>query len=245
MKHIVNFGAGVNSTAMIIEMVRKKMPIDYVIFADTGSELPETYEFLTIFMRWLHDHHLKFVLVKSKYGCSVYDYYYKKKMTPSRQFRDCTDKFKKMPIHRFLKQFKDEGVTQYIGIASDEARRCRTSNQKWIEYRYPLVSWLINRKKCIEIIKSESLPEPIKSGCFMCPYQSDQSWLNLMKNHQDLWDKSKKMEQNGSRYPEIALRWKGTLKQIETADKEQISLKEYENERTCDPKRSCDGFCMT
>ena len=31
----------------------------------------------------------------------------------------------------------------------------------------------------------------------------------------------------------------------EDISKEQVSLTEYENERNCDPKRSCDGFCMT
>ena len=245
MKHILNFGAGVNSTALVIEMIKRKNPLDYVIFADTGSELPETYTFLEVMRKWFKEKGLEFIEVKSKYGKTLYDYYKDKRMTPSRMFRDCTEKFKKNPIERFLKQFKEEGVTQYIGIASDEARRCRISDRKWITYKYPLVEWLINRKKCIKIIKEEGLPEPIKSGCFMCPYQADHSWINLLNTHENLWQKAKEMEEQGKRFPEICLRWKGTLKQLETAKKEQTSLEEYENERHCNPQRSCDGFCMT
>jgi hypothetical protein len=245
MKHIVLFGGGVNSTAMIIEMVKKKMPIDYVIFSDTGSELPETYEFLEVMRKWFKEHNLNFIEVKSKYGCSLYDYYFNKKTMPFRKFRNCTDKFKKLPINKFLKQFKIEGVTQYIGIACDEARRCRISDMKWTTFEYPLVKWLVNRKRCLEIIKSKGLPEPVKSGCYMCPYQSDKSWVNLMKTHPNLWKKSRELEEQNRTYPKNCLRWNGNLKQLETADKEQISLKEFENQRTCNPKQSCDGFCMT
>jgi hypothetical protein len=245
MKTILNFGAGVNSTSLIIEMLKRGIRPDYVIFADTGSELPETYTFLEIMKEWFKKKNLNFIEVKSRYNCSLYDYYFSRKTMPFRKFRDCTDKFKKSPINAFIKQFKKEGVIQYIGIASDEARRCRVSEKKWNEYKYPLVEWLIDRKRCIEIIKAEGLPEPIKSGCFMCPYQGDKSWINLMKNYPDLWKKAREMEEQNRTYPKNCLRWNHNLKQLEEADKTQVKLKEYENPHICDPKRSCDGFCMT
>ena len=42
--NIVSFGGGTNSTAMIIGMYRKKIPVDLILFADTGGERPCTYE---------------------------------------------------------------------------------------------------------------------------------------------------------------------------------------------------------
>ncbi|MEM3161041.1 MAG: phosphoadenosine phosphosulfate reductase family protein, partial [Nitrososphaera sp.] len=45
-KYVLSYGGGVNSTALMILLVRHKLPIDYVIFADTGSERPETYTYL-------------------------------------------------------------------------------------------------------------------------------------------------------------------------------------------------------
>ena len=44
--HIVAFGGGVDSTAMIIGMIERQMPIDLIMFADTGGERPNTYHTL-------------------------------------------------------------------------------------------------------------------------------------------------------------------------------------------------------
>ena len=35
--NIVSYGAGVDSTAMILKMIEKKIIIDHVVFADTGG----------------------------------------------------------------------------------------------------------------------------------------------------------------------------------------------------------------
>ena len=43
VKHVLSLGAGVNSTALLIYLVKNRMPLDYVVFADTGNEMPETY----------------------------------------------------------------------------------------------------------------------------------------------------------------------------------------------------------
>lgn len=50
---VVNFGAGKNSTAMIIAMWLKKEKIDAIVFADTGNEKAETYSFIEKFDIWL------------------------------------------------------------------------------------------------------------------------------------------------------------------------------------------------
>ena len=42
--NIVSFGGGTNSTAMIIGMYLHKIPVDLILFADTGGEQPHTYE---------------------------------------------------------------------------------------------------------------------------------------------------------------------------------------------------------
>ncbi len=53
---IVAWGAGVDSTAMLIEMVARGERIDMVLFADTGAEKPETLAFIPIFRAWLAAH---------------------------------------------------------------------------------------------------------------------------------------------------------------------------------------------
>ena len=47
------WGAGLDSTAMLIELIGRGEPVDQVLFADTGAEKPETYGFVPVFRRWL------------------------------------------------------------------------------------------------------------------------------------------------------------------------------------------------
>jgi 3'-phosphoadenosine 5'-phosphosulfate sulfotransferase (PAPS reductase)/FAD synthetase len=44
MEHIVQFSGGKDSTAMLLMMLEKNMPIDEIIFCDTGKEFPQMYE---------------------------------------------------------------------------------------------------------------------------------------------------------------------------------------------------------
>lgn len=57
-------GAGVDSTAMIIELVEAGAPIDMVLFADTGSEKADTYGFIPIFRRWMDAHDVPSEIVR-------------------------------------------------------------------------------------------------------------------------------------------------------------------------------------
>ena len=44
MEHIVSFSGGKDSTAMLLMMLEKNMPIDEIIFCDTGKEFTQMYE---------------------------------------------------------------------------------------------------------------------------------------------------------------------------------------------------------
>ena len=46
MKHIVNLSGGKDSTAMLLMMLEKQMPIDYIVFADTGKDFPQMLDHL-------------------------------------------------------------------------------------------------------------------------------------------------------------------------------------------------------
>ncbi|MDG9927457.1 MULTISPECIES: hypothetical protein [unclassified Pseudomonas] len=49
---VVAYGAGTNSTALLVEMVRLGEPVDAILFADTGGERPETYAYRDLFSDW-------------------------------------------------------------------------------------------------------------------------------------------------------------------------------------------------
>ena len=44
MKHIVKFSGGKDSTAMLLLMLERGLPVDEIIFCDTGLEYPELYK---------------------------------------------------------------------------------------------------------------------------------------------------------------------------------------------------------
>lgn len=54
--HAVSLSGGKDSTAMLILMVEKGMPIDAVLTADTGMEFPEMYKHLKKVDRYLYQH---------------------------------------------------------------------------------------------------------------------------------------------------------------------------------------------
>ena len=52
MKHIVSYSGGKDSTAMLLKMIEKQMPIDEIVYCEImatptlGAEYPEMYEYL-------------------------------------------------------------------------------------------------------------------------------------------------------------------------------------------------------
>ena len=53
---MVSYGGGVNSTALLIGLHQHRIPVDLILFADTGAEHPHTYAYLDIMDRWLKGH---------------------------------------------------------------------------------------------------------------------------------------------------------------------------------------------
>jgi len=224
--NIVSFGAGQNSTAMIIMMKNEGIKIDEIIFADPKNEMPKTYIFLKEFKKWCEKNNLKFVTVQSKLG-SLKDYYASKNLIPYRMFRQCTHKFKIIPINDYIK--KEYGIktpiNMFMGIASDEKHRSKKiSGRKQFTYKFPLIEKEIDRKGCIEIIKKEGLSVPVKSGCYFCPFQVKREWIKLYEEYPNLFEDCIKFEKNGRAYPEGNLIGNMTLETLKKILKEQTKL---------------------
>lgn len=60
----VNFGGGLNSTALVVELLNRGHVPHWVLFADTGSEKPETYESTERVARWLGERGVKFSVTR-------------------------------------------------------------------------------------------------------------------------------------------------------------------------------------
>ena len=56
MLNVVQFSGGKDSTAMLLMMLEKNMPIDDIIFCDTGKEFPQIYEHIEKVNKYIGGH---------------------------------------------------------------------------------------------------------------------------------------------------------------------------------------------
>lgn len=230
-KYVVSYGAGVNSTALVIFLVENKFPIDYVVFADTGSEMPETYGYLTYMKKYLDAKKIPFKIVRVRHGDSLYDRCIRRKVIPSQTWRWCTRDLKIRPIYAFYRSLKSH-VYQYVGIDYDEIHRMKDSKAEYVTNIYPLIDYKIGREKCVEIIKKARLPIPVKSGCYFCPFNNIERWTELHNKHPELFMRAMLLEENGKHMPKQKLA-SIPLRQFSEQLKQHIPLPMIQIESPC------------
>jgi len=197
-KYVLSYGGGINSTALIIHIVKNKLPLDYVIFSDTGDEMPETYEYVEYMAKYLKRHKIPFEIVKPRSTLS--EVCIRRKVVPSQIWRWCTRDHKVRPIHKFYKKL-GSNINQYMGIDYDEVTRMKPSGKDWITNIYPLIDDKIGREGCIAIIKQARLKIPVKSGCYFCPFNNKDRWQEIYENHPELYQKAREIEENNKHMP--------------------------------------------
>ncbi len=239
----MSFGAGVQTTALMVTD-----HFDEIVFADTGAEWPETYEYLEkIVLPYVQEHNIKFTVVRGqetlegKLATTLEDYCLQRRITPSRQHRWCTDRYKIKPIRKYVKaQGWELPATSVMGISYDEFHRMHTPHWHEYTFEYPLVDKRLTRQDCERIIKEHGLPVPRKSGCYYCPFQRIAMWKELYLNHPDLFGRARQLEEVSKSYPKYVLCGNGkSLAQIAGRLGEgSHSLDDFISE-PCD-----QGYCM-
>jgi len=201
----LSLGAGVQSTCLALMAARNEIPncnVDAAIFADTGGEPDEVYEYLQYLIDVLpYPVHIvqKGVLAdeavrerprkngKGNYIKGIVPAFTiqadgQKGMIP----RACTLDYKILPINKKIRELakikhgeKEVKVTTLLGISRDEIIRMKDSRYKWYQHRFPLIEMDITRQGCKEWIKTRGYPEPPRSACTFCPYHSNREWRRL------------------------------------------------------------------
>lgn len=244
--YVLSFGGGVNTVALMILLLNERAPVDQVVFADTGGELPETYETLVRAESYLAERGVPLITVAARPGGrTLYETALRRRVIPSVKWRWSTRDYKVTPIHRHYRALGTH-IFQYIGIAYDEIHRMKDSRVEFITNLYPLVDRKLKRQDCVDIIQNEGFPVPPKSGCFFCPFNSLERWHWLHEQHPELYEKAIALEENSKHFPNqrltdqvyrhrasITLRELGSTIQQETVDR---------LERT---NSECSGYCMT
>lgn len=198
MKHIVSFSGGKDSTAMLLMMIEKGMPVDEILFCDTGVEFPELYKHIEAVESYIgrsitrlkdeHDFWWWFgenTTIKGKHaGVKCGNGW------PSMKRRWCTGRLKERPIQRHCRNhYHGEKVVEYIGIAFDEPKRYKPTETK----KMPLYDWGVTEKQALEYCYAKGFDfgglynKFDRLGCYCCPLQGKKGWFTLYRDYPELW----------------------------------------------------------
>jgi len=201
--NVVSFSGGKDSTAMLLRMLELNIPVDRIIFADTGFEFPELYDYIKRIENYV-DRKIEFVYPKKSFeewfNGIVTRGKNKGKVRgfPLRAFPCYWSRESKiLPLQRAVN--KEDNF--FIGIAYDEMQRC---SKKADNLYYPLVEWKWTEQDCVDYLNEKGLFNPLyvnfdRLGCYFCPKQNEKSIYVLWKNYPELWEKTKVWEKRACR----------------------------------------------
>jgi hypothetical protein len=196
---IAAYGGGLNSTAMIVEAVHRCLPIDLILFSDTGAEKPHTYAYVEMFSKWLAERGYPEVITVQPPTTIIQDCQ-KRHALPAVAYgyRTCSDRFKIAPQRKYCNNWqpaKDawdagEKLLQLVGYDADEPHRAERpipeDDTKKYENWYPLIDWDMGRDECAQAIEMAGLCMPGKSACYLCPNSQPSEIRQNNHNYPDL-----------------------------------------------------------
>lgn len=204
--HAVSLSGGKDSTCLLLLMIERGMPIDIVLNTDTGMEFPEMYGHLAKVDEYLYRerglhittlrHLMGFewlmleepkkkvscIANRQKLGISLYGNGW-----PGMRVRWCTGQLKTHLLTKEVNRLKGENnALHYVGIAADEAHRCKGE-------QYPLVEWGITEAQALQICYDRGFDFGglyriyHRASCWCCPFQRIDELRKLRHHHPELW----------------------------------------------------------
>ena len=193
---------------MLLLMIERGMPIDTVLTADTGMEFPEMYDHLAkvddllfqtrgLHITFLqHPHGFEYMMFEEpkqkksslekriRMGIPLYGNGW-----PGIRVRWCTGQLKTHLIEKEVNRLKGQyHALHYVGIAADEAKRCKNE-------QYPLVEWGITEAQALQICYDRGFDFGglyqiyHRASCWCCPFQRIDELRKLRHHHPELWSR--------------------------------------------------------
>jgi len=207
----VSYGMGVNSSALLVGMAERGIEPDYIIAVDTAGndpkrrgEKPETYSFLDLFRIWVDDHFDCGMTVIGHKRDSLRESCFRNGTLPSKAygFPGCSVKFKHQIMEKWEKERfgEDQIITKAIGYHAGEKRGSGITEKNRYRYRYFLKEWGWDQQGCVDALRRNTLPVPMKSACYFCPSSKPHEIIWLRDTHPDLFEDALAMERNAEAY---------------------------------------------
>ena len=215
--NILSLGCGVQSSCLAFMSKHQEIePFDRALFADTGGEPREVMEWFDYLKSELP---FPIDIVKHKDGLTTEieravagevnrlgnpPFYTNEGGEVGLLNRLCTVEFKIVPLKKRcreligLKPRQRAGdkvrIYQSIGISLDEIQRMKQSQDKWIEFKFPLIDRRMRRGDCIEWMKRNGYPEPPRSACVYCPYHDNKKWREIKMTDKESWNEAVRVD---------------------------------------------------
>ena len=195
-RNVLGLSGGKDSAALAI-YTRGSVPDMEYFFCDTGSELPETYEYLQ---------RLEVVLGKKIAYLNPgrdFDHFLMifGGALPSPQMRWCTKNMKIKPLEAWL---GNDPATSYVAIRADEKREGYVSTKSNIRSVFPFKEDGIDHAGVLRILEDAGIGLPsyyswrTRSGCYFCFFQRKAEWVGLAEHHPDLFERAVCLREQGA-----------------------------------------------
>lgn len=265
--HVLSFGAGTQSTAMLLMALEGKfngvIP-DYIIFSDTGWEPDSIYEWadkVNEYIKMKYDREIIYTdggsiredLLKAADNdermASLPFFVKKADGEKGMIMRQCTDQYKIQPVKKKVRsllgytkgQRVKEVVHMWKGISTDEIQRVKPIGDSWIEAEHPLIDTVqMNRSNCIAYVERTGLGTPAKSSCIGCPFHDNRTWLEMKKHDPKSWADAVYMDKKIRKLPKLDGQ---VFLHRSCVPLDEVDLGEGQLDMFDDFTNECEGFC--
>ena len=215
---VFSCGGGTQSTAIAALIVQGKLPKpDFVVIADTGREMPTTWQYMDAVTRpalkaiGLEIHRVKSDEWARPIARGIWagdtlriPAFSNLNGSDAKLSAFCSSHWKQEAVDRWLSQI--QGLTRskyckWIGFSMDETRRVlriRSGDEAAAGLiRLPLVDDVpTKRHEAIKIVEAAGWPKPPRSRCWMCPNQTDYEWAEVKTEYPELWHEAVQLDES-------------------------------------------------
>lgn len=203
MKYISTLSYGKDSTVMNDLLLKHNYPVDYILFHDTFAEFQMMYDYKTKVELYFKERYGKEVITtqpKTTFEEWCFGVIRDSNAVLNGWIRGIPmvwsqpcywrRESKMKPCEDFIKkEIGEEPHKIYVGFTLDETHRMSKDEN----ILYPLIhDFKMSERNCQEYLINQEMENPLyryftRTGCGICPAQSDKAWYEVWKNFKDMW----------------------------------------------------------
>jgi 3'-phosphoadenosine 5'-phosphosulfate sulfotransferase (PAPS reductase)/FAD synthetase len=265
MKYIATISFGKDSTVMCDLLLKNGYPVDYIVFKDTLMEFPFMYEYKEKVCKYFKERYNREVIVTKpettfEHWCfgvikdKTADKHGYIRGIPMVWALPCywQRESKVKPQNKLFDEILgDEETTSYIGFTLDESTRKMSGDGNFL---YPLIDdFKMTERNCQEYLINQEMQNPLynfftRTGCAICPAQSEEAWFQVWKNFKDTWEYMKWIETRLLQYERMGMKvsnsyWFTDYRTCEDMEKKFIKAEKQKTLMDFSDEPLKDCFC--